>query len=205
MGDTSSAEDYAELADLQVSAAGGYVSPEAEEALSAALQRDRQNGPARYYAGLLHAQTGRPDLAYRFWLPLLREGPRDAPWIDPILSQIEKVAIRAGETFEMPAIPERIPGRVAQPGPTAEDVAAAAELDEGDRNAMIEGMVEGLAARLADEGGPVEDWARLIRALGVLGQTERASAIRTEAREVFVGDADAQALLDDAAAAGGAN
>ena len=70
---------------------------------------------------------------------------------------------------------------------------------------MIEGMVEGLAARLADEGGPVEDWARLIRALGVLGQTERASAIRTEAREVFVGDADAQALLDDAAAAGGAN
>ena len=205
MGDTSSAEDYAELADLQVSAAGGYVSPEAEEALSAALQRDRQNGPARYYAGLLHAQTGRPDLAYRFWLPLLREGPRDAPWIDPILSQIETVAIRAGETFEMPAIPERIPGGVAQPGPTAEDVAAAAELDEGDRNAMIEGMVEGLAARLADEGGPVEDWARLIRALGVLGQTERASAIRTEAREVFVGDADAQALLDDAAAAGGAN
>lgn len=205
MGDTSSAEDYAELADLQVSAAGGYVSPEAEEALSAALQRDRQNGPARYYAGLLHAQTGRPDLAYRFWLPLLREGPRDAPWIDPILSQIETVAIRAGETFEMPAIPERIPGGVAQPGPTAEDVAAAAELDEGDRNAMIEGMVEGLAARLADEGGPVEDWARLIRALDVLGQTERASAIRTEAREVFVGDADAQALLDDAAAAGGAN
>ncbi|MEQ3626372.1 MAG: c-type cytochrome biogenesis protein CcmI [Celeribacter sp.] len=199
MGEASAAEDYAELADLQVSAAGGYVSPEAEDALSAALQRDRQNGPARYYAGLLHAQTGRPDLAYRFWMPLLREGPRDAPWIEPILSQIETVAIRAGETFEMPPIPERNPGGPAQPGPTADDVAAAAQMEEGDRTAMIEGMVEGLAARLADEGGPVEDWARLIRALGVLGQNERARAIRTEAREVFAGNADAQATLDAAA------
>ena len=42
-----------------------------------------------------------------------------------------------------------------------------------DRQAMIQGMVDGLADRLATEGGPVEDWARLITSLGVLGETDR--------------------------------
>ena len=43
-------------------------------------------------------------------------------------------------------------------------------------------MVEGLAARLAAEGGPAPDWARLITSLGVLGETDRAKAIWAEAQ-----------------------
>jgi cytochrome c-type biogenesis protein CcmH len=50
---------------------------------------------------------------------------------------------------------------------------AAAEMAPEDRAAMIEGMVEGLAGRLATEGGPPEDWARLITAFGVLGAASR--------------------------------
>jgi cytochrome c-type biogenesis protein CcmH len=64
---------------------------------------------------------------------------------------------------------------------------------------MIEGMVAGLSARLADEGGPPEDWARLIRSLGVLGRVEQATAIWTEAREVFAADPAAMELLADTA------
>ncbi len=55
------------------------------------------------------------------------------------------------------------------------------------------------AARLADEGGPAEDWARLINALGVLGETDRAVAIYAEAQTAFAADAADLALIDDAA------
>ena len=64
---------------------------------------------------------------------------------------------------------------------------------------MIESMVDGLAQRLATEGGPASDWAQLIRALGVLGETGRANAIWQEAQTVFTGDMGAQRLLDEAA------
>jgi cytochrome c-type biogenesis protein CcmH len=66
------------------------------------------------------------------------------------------------------------------------------------RQAMIESMVDGLAARLAEEGGPAADWARLIRALGVLGRRDEAAAILAEARTAHAGDA---AGLDEIEAA----
>ena len=54
-----------------------------------------------------------------------------------------------------------------------------------DREAMIRGMVEGLASRLANDGGTGAEWAQLITALGVLGETERARGIWAEAQDVF--------------------
>ena len=64
---------------------------------------------------------------------------------------------------------------------------------------MIEGMVNGLSDRLATEGGPATDWARLISALGVLGQEERAIAIYSEALEIFAGDEAAITLIRNGA------
>ncbi|MDJ0825420.1 MAG: c-type cytochrome biogenesis protein CcmI [Rhodobacter sp.] len=180
-GDAATAHDHATHADLLVLAAGGYVSPEAEAAVTRALELEPRNGIARYYAGLLHAQTGRPDLAYGVWRPLLGESRRGAPWVPPIEAQIEEIAQLAGIRF----VPPVRPPAAAGPGPSAEDMAAAAEMSAADRDAMIRGMVDGLAERLATEGGPPEDWARLINALGVLGETERAGAIWAEAQEAF--------------------
>ena len=54
--------DLAELANLMILAARGYVSPQAEEALDHVLVAEPKNPVARYYTGLLFAQTGRPDL-----------------------------------------------------------------------------------------------------------------------------------------------
>ncbi len=93
----------ADLADLLILAAGGYVSPEAEAALTRALSLDPRNGPARYYTGLLYAQTGRPDLAFRIWRALLVESTPHAPWVGPITAQIERVAALAGERYTPPA------------------------------------------------------------------------------------------------------
>lgn len=66
--------------------------------------------------------------------------------------------------------------RDAPPGPTREDMAAAQDMSAAEQRAMINSMVEGLAARLADDGGSAEDWGRLIRAYMVLDRKEDAEA-----------------------------
>ena len=182
-GTEASVEEVSGYAELMVMAAGGYVSPEAEAVLRAVLSREVENGTARYYWGLMLVQTGRPDLAFRMWDGLLRRGPEDAPWIAPILAQIGPIATLAGVDYTVPEI-----GSGALRGPSTEDVDAAQDMTPAERMEMIGGMVETLSSRLATQGGPVEDWARLISSLGVLGETARARSIYENAVEVFADD-----------------
>lgn len=53
---------------------------------------------------------------------------------------------------------------------------APAEMTPDEREAMIAGMVEGLAARLADNPDDAEGWAMLARSYGVLGRYDDAAA-----------------------------
>lgn len=177
-GPEATAQDYAALADLMVLAAGGLVTAEAEAVLNEVLARDGQNGTARYYVGLMLAQNGRPDQAFRVWKGLLDTSDPAAPWVPVILQQMPDLAFFAGEEWEAPA-------RLTAPGPSEADIAAAAEMSAEDRGAMIRAMVDNLGARLAAEGGTAEEWARMIGALGVLGETDRAAAIWAEAQGVF--------------------
>lgn len=192
-GDDATPADLITSIDILVFAAGGYVSPEAEEIIRRLINLAPDNGAARYYAGLTLAQNGRPDQAFPIWRRLIEDGPQDAPWVPIIRQEIAAIAAAAGVNYQPPGLP----------GPDADAMAAADAMSEEDRQAMIEGMVESLAARLAEEGGPPEEWARLITALGVLGQTERAEAIATEARTVFAESGDALDLIDGAAARAG--
>lgn len=187
-GDAVTAQDYIFLAELMISAAQGYVSPEAESALQSAMQSQPGNPVARYYWGLMMIQNDRPDLAFQLWEQLLHESPPDAPWLIPIRSRIEELAWLAGVEFRMPAAP-------AETGPTAEDMQAAGEMSPEDQQEMIRGMVAGLAERLASEGGTPEEWARLIGAYGVLGETERAATIWAEAQQVFGDNQEALAVV----------
>lgn len=198
LGEDATGLHYIDYAEMMVLAAGGYVSPEAEEALIQGLDLAPRNGTARYYAGLMYAQQGRPDLAFPIWRNLLAESAPDAPWLDPIRLQIEEVAALAGDPVTLAELPQ--PAAPLSPGPTQDQMDAAAELPPEDRAAMIEGMVAGLAGRLATEGGPPEDWARLITAFGVLGRTDQARAVYAEALGVFAEDADAVAQIEAAGA-----
>ncbi|MBJ3761942.1 c-type cytochrome biogenesis protein CcmI [Maribius pontilimi] len=190
LGDDAQPEDLAVLAELMVLAAGGFVTNEAESVIDRALTADPANGRALYYKGLSLAQIGRADQAFALWRGLLERGPETAPWVAPIRQQIGDLATRAGVRYDPPA-----PAR----GPSAEDVDAAAAMSAEDRAAMIGNMVSGLSQRLATEGGPSSDWAQLIVALGVLGETERAQAILGEARQVFAESAGDLARIDEAA------
>jgi cytochrome c-type biogenesis protein CcmH len=182
-GAAATGEDYAALGEMMILAAGGYVSPEAETELVKALQLDPLNGTAAYYAGLMFVQTGRPDRAFGLWAPLLdRSSPSD-PWFEPLGAQIGAIAAEAGVEYTPLAT-------ATAPGPSGEDVAAAAEMSPEDRQAMIRSMVAQLNDRLATEGGTAEEWARLIGAYGVLGETDRAREIWTEAQARFADKPD---------------
>lgn len=187
-GDAATLEDRQTLLDAMVFAAGGYISPEAETVLLGVLEDQPTLAPARYYEGLLYTQLGRPDRAFPIWRVLLESSPPNAPWVPVIRAEIEEVAALAGVRYQAPELR----------GPSADDIAAAADMTDEDRQAMIQNMVEGLSARLADEGGPPQDWARLIGALGVLGQSDRARAIADEAEQVFANDPDALSMMRQA-------
>ncbi len=205
--DKATAEDLADLAELMILAAGGYVSPEAEKALVAALKRDPADPRARYYTGLLLVQTGRPDLAVNMWSRLARESPSDAPWMPLIREQLPQAAAMAG--IRPSQLPDLAPPRAGgapfagMPGPSSEDVAAAQQMSAEDRQAMIRSMVNRLETRLEEEGGTAQEWARLIRAKSVLGDMEGARKSYVAARRALAGDAAGLALVEKTAASVG--
>lgn len=193
LGDDVTIDDLVLQLDLMVKAANGYVSPEAEAVAKAILEKDPENIAGIYYYGEMYAQTDRPDLAFRLWRPLAENGDPAVPHVQWARLQIEEAAFRAGEDYALPA----------QRGPTAADIEGAAEMSDADRAAMIGNMVAGLADRLASQGGPAEDWARLITAYGVLGQTDDARAIWVEAADLFGANPEAMEVLRGAATGAG--
>lgn len=189
MGDDVRAADLTRLLDLRVVAAGGLVSPEAERVIRDILAMEENNVAARYYLGLLYDQTDRPDLAYRLWRDIAENGDPQTFHVASARQMIEDAAFRAGVEYTLPDVR----------GPSVDDIANAQDMTPEDRQAMIGGMVEGLADRLANDGGTAADWARLIAAYGVLGDTDNARAIWVEAADVFGANADAMDVLTAAA------
>jgi cytochrome c-type biogenesis protein CcmH len=153
-GDEAGAGLYAAMAEAMVQAAGGYVSPEAERALGAALARDQTLFVARYYMGLAMAQSGRVGEAIALWERLKAETPAGAPgleFLDAMLTEAH--AVRDG-----------------LPGPGAAEIEAAGAMSPEQRQEMIEGMVAQLERRLTSEGGEAKEWLRLMNAYARLGR-----------------------------------
>jgi cytochrome c-type biogenesis protein CcmH len=193
LGNNASDLDFFNYADLLINQVDGVVSPQADKALRSALKINPQNGGAKYYIGLMLAQNDRPDLALRLWKQLLNKDDMVSPWVPLIRADIERLAILAGDTkFELPAIK-------SLPGPTSKDIENASEMSEGERKEMIQGMVSRLSERLSTEGGSPNEWARLINALGILGEFENANSVWVEAKTIFKGSPNALKILRDVA------
>ena len=202
-GDAAAVDDYTQYADLMVLAANGRVSPEAEAAVRKALDLAPDDGIALYYLGLMYGQNDRPDLAFPIWRDLLEGARPDAPWVEPIRSQIGQLAAMAGVDYTPPAMAGAGPMAGATAGPSQDDIAAAADMSPEERAEMIRGMVDRLMDRLATEGGTPQEWAQLIGALGIIGDSERARMIWGEAQSVYAEAPDALALIDQAAESAG--
>ena len=83
-----------------------------------------------------------------------------------------------------------------QSGPTAADIAAAAQMKPDQQNEMIRGMVARLADKLKTDGSDLAGWERLLRAYMVLGDHDKAKAAAADARKALAGDADKLRQID---------
>lgn len=198
--DPGNAEYLSAQGEATVLAAQGQVTPAAEEIFRRAVAADAGDPRARYYLAVAKDQRGEHQAAMDDWIALLRSAPPGAPWAGEVRAFVEQVAADRGLDISS-RLPRVQAAEVASPrGPTAEDMAAAQDMSEADRQAMIQGMVSGLAARLEQNPRDRAGWERLMRARMVLGQADLAAAAYRDASRAFAGSPADQRALRDAAA-----
>lgn len=173
---TADAQTWSSFGEALVQGNDGLVTPVAREAFSRAVDLMPAEPRARFYLGLAERQAGDPEGALGWWVDLEADSPADAPWQGLLRQRIEEAAEVAGIDLadRRSQAAERSVKRENGRGPSAEDMEEAARMAPQDRLAMIEGMVEGLAARLAEDPSDVEGWRRLGRSYKVLEQPEKA-------------------------------
>jgi cytochrome c-type biogenesis protein CcmH len=175
-----SAERRADLGEVIAAAAGGVVTSEAKAEFERAIALNADEVKASYFLGLAAEQDGRGADAASIWRAMLAKAPPDAPW-RPVVG----------------AALARVGGGSTAPVLSDDAVAAAKNMNEADRSAMIRGMVERLASRLKQNGDDVEGWLRLVRAYMVMGDRDKAKGALTEARQAVANDAERLRQLNE--------
>jgi cytochrome c-type biogenesis protein CcmH len=164
----------ADYGEALAAAAGGVVTVEARAAFEKALADTPGLPKARFYLALAVEQDGDAKKAIEQYQSLLDDAKPGAPYVSAVRTRLAKLK---GEP----------------PPPTA---TAGIEGMSADQQQMVRGMVEGLATRLAKNGGSAEEWERLIRAYTVLHETDKAKETLAAARTALAADAKAGAGLD---------
>ena len=176
-----SAARRSDLGEALVESAGGVVTAEARGEFERAVSLNPEEPKATYFLGLAAEQDGRPTDAAAAWRAMLAKTPADAPWRPLVEAALARV------------------GAPAAPALSNEAVAAAKDMSEAERGAMISGMVDRLATRLKEDGGDVEGWLRLLRAYMVMGERDKAVRALTAARQAVAADVERLRQLNDGA------
>jgi cytochrome c-type biogenesis protein CcmH len=158
------AERQAALGEALFSAANNVVTPEAKAAFERALALDAKNVRARFFMAALAEQEGRIAEAVAILRAMLADAPADAPWIQPIRSEL----VRLEADVAPPGVANLAPEQVA----------------------MVRGMVDRLSERLHRDGSDFEGWLQLVRSYMVLGERDKARATVDEARRAVASDPD---------------
>ncbi|MEO0496335.1 MAG: c-type cytochrome biogenesis protein CcmI [Pseudomonadota bacterium] len=172
----------ANQAEALTMAAQGRVVPRAQRIARAALDIDPANPKANFLEVLAGDQTGAPETALLAWRDLLARFPEEP---DLVQFATQRIAALSSDATSLQPSDQ---GQPAPSGPTAEQIEDAGDMSAADRMAMIEGMVDGLAARLADDADDLSGWERLIRSYIVLQQDEKAREALATARTTFAQD-----------------
>jgi cytochrome c-type biogenesis protein CcmH len=173
------AERRADLGETLTASAGGVVTAEAKAEFERAIALNADEVKASYFLGLAAEQDGRPAEAATIWRTMLEKAPANAPW-RPL---VQAALVRVGGS-PVPAL-------------SNDAVAAAKDMNETDRSAMIRGMVERLATRLKENGDDVEGWLRLVRAYMVLGEQDQAKGALMDARQAVANDPERLRQLNE--------
>jgi cytochrome c-type biogenesis protein CcmH len=182
---SESAGLWSALGEARVMASDSEPMPAAaSEAFDKAIALDANDPRARYFLAVRKDIGGDHRGAIDDWFALLSDTPRGAPWEADLRRTIEQVGAihkievadrlaatrpRALTADEMPVAARAIPG------PSRADMEAASQLPKGQQDAMIEGMVSGLEAKLAANPADVDRWIMLMRSRMTLGETAKAA------------------------------
>jgi cytochrome c-type biogenesis protein CcmH len=173
-------DDATRLADYgeALTAAGdGVVSSKARDAFERALRQDAKAVKPQFYLARAAEQDGDRAQARARYAALAAASPPEAPWLPLVRESLARL--------DGTAPPVAAPAT----GPAMSE----------EQRGMIRGMVEGLAQRLAEKGGTPEEWARLVRSYGVLGERSKAEEILAQARTALGNDPARLAPVEDAA------
>lgn len=172
------ARRYGGLAEALVAKNQGRVTPETREAFAKVLELVPDDPRARFYLALADGQDGKFDDAVAKFEALKKDSPTDAPWIAVTDDQIARFRAEKEQQAKAPG------------NPTQDDVAAAAELSDTDRMAMIRTMVDSLDSRLKDDPNNIEGWKRLVRSYAMLQEPDMATDALTRGLAAFPADTD---------------
>jgi cytochrome c-type biogenesis protein CcmI len=170
----------ANLGEAEVAAAGGKVTPAARADFELALADSPGSVMARFYLGLATEQAGDAKKALEAYEPLIEEAKDHPHWVSIIQARIK--ALQGPNALD-----------AAQPAAPAANAGAGVPDRQKD---MVNAMVSRLATRLAQSGGSVDDWMRLIRSYAVLNDPDKVKDALASARKAFGTDAGAGAKLD---------
>jgi cytochrome c-type biogenesis protein CcmH len=179
--------DYqAALAEALILAGGGSAGPEAREAIERALALDPGNPRARFFKAMSLVEDGRRDEGLELLILLLREVPREAPWLPSVLETAQGLAQELGRDLPQDVASLRAPSAAPQmQGGGLEGMSE-------EQQAMVQEMVSGLAARLEEEPDDLAGWERLARSYGVLGEDQKAAEAQAQIARLKPDDAQAQ-------------
>ena len=180
------ADIHAGYGEALVAAANDIVTPDAKAQFDAALAIDPKEARARFFTSLFKAQHGDERTALDEWIALSNSAPADTPWQADVRARIAKLATKLGVNVDARL---KASAPVASTGgPDAAAVKAAEAMPATERQSMINGMVEGLAAKLQANPGDVDGWVKLIRSRVVLKDEAHAKDDLVIARKALASD-----------------
>jgi cytochrome c-type biogenesis protein CcmH len=166
-----SAPRWTGLGEALMAGSGGVVTTDAAAAFERAAALDPADPRPKFFLATAKAQEGDLVAAATDLRALLSTLAAESPWrpvVEQTLAQATAEAERRAAS--------------AAPGPSSEDMEAAAELSDAERADMIQVMVERLDERLRENPQDAEGWQRLVRSYLVLDR--RADARDALARGV---------------------
>jgi cytochrome c-type biogenesis protein CcmH len=157
--------------------------PAALDAFRKAAALDPKDPRARYFLAVERDLKCDHAGAIADWLALLKETPAGAPWDGDLqrtieqVGQINKIDVSAQIARATASRPAAQPvGGMAIPGPSKEQLAAASSIPPSQQQAMAEGMVASLAAKMKANPGNVDGLLMLMRSYRQLGRDGEAKA-----------------------------
>ncbi|WP_020179045.1 c-type cytochrome biogenesis protein CcmI [Methylopila sp. M107] len=173
----STPDREADLGEALFAAGDGVVTADARAAFERSVAGEQPSAKGAFYLARASEQDGDVAGAVARLKPLLAKAPDEAPYLDALKGELQRIA----------AVPQL-------PPPSPEQAASIKTPDE--RMAFVRKMVDGLSERLAQNGGDVGEWLRLVNARAALGDVDKAREALTAAREKFASDASASTRLE---------